>query len=86
MNREKLIERLFALNSSSTLNGYWTTKNGEKIPIEKLTDFHLQNIVNHCQKIMDARMEALRQPRYVEKDSYNGVFSMGEDPCDDSMF
>jgi hypothetical protein len=86
MTREKLLDNLFDLNPICKSRGFWTTKNGEQIPIDQITDFHLQNIVNHCQKVRDAKIHALKQRRENKTDFYHGVFSMGEDPCDDSPF
>jgi hypothetical protein len=86
MNREKLIEKLFELNPICKSRGYWTTKDKQQIPIDQIEDYHLQNIVNHCQKVKDAKIESIRYEREHKKDFYHGIFSMGEDPCDDSPF
>ena len=86
MLRERLIEQLFELSPSLKTKGYWTTKDGEQIPIDQITDSHLQNIVKLCKKRMEDRIHAYRQAKSDEKDPYCGIFSMGEDACDDSPF
>ena len=36
----------------------WETKNGDKIPIKRLSDSHLTNIINYIIKVEDKRAEA----------------------------
>jgi hypothetical protein len=86
MNRENLIEKLFELNPICKSRGYWTTKDKKQIPIDQIEDYHLQNIVNHCEKVRDAKIHTLKQIRENKTYFYHGCFSIGEDPCDDSPF
>ena len=78
-NRNELIEKLLSLSPGVKRKGYWMTKDGEQIPIDKIGDSHLKNIVNFCQRQFEN--EAHRRRQFYQKDSlFNNCFATYENP------
>jgi hypothetical protein len=77
MNREHLLEELFDLNPICKSRGYWTTKEDVDIPIDKISDFHLKNIVNLLKRTRQRNIE-LAQMEVAR--IWSSCFSMYENP------
>lgn len=64
--QDLLIEKWLRQRNSGEI--VWQTKNGDKIPIKRLSDYHLDNIINLFNKAYDS--EEIEE--YFEEDAIGG--------------
>lgn len=60
--QDLLLEKWLRQRDSEEI--FWETKNGDKIPIKRLSDYHLDNIINLFKKASEEE--------YFEKDAIGG--------------
>ena len=60
--QDLLLEKWLRQRDSEEI--YWLTKNGDKIPIKRLSDYHLDNIINLFKKASEEE--------YFEEDAIGG--------------
>lgn len=64
---------------------YWTTAVGEKIAINKLTDYHLDNIINYLEKKTLEYAATLTYPNFTGEMAQDAAESLYEDIQDNPL-